>query len=221
MGLLSSIGNFVSNIGSSVLKGVESAVGSVAQSVGSTAIKALESVFDGGVGSLTKGIQGLVPNLPGPLSFLSDGLKSLIGKGGQAVSNAGNSGIESFIQSLVNAIQGKQVQTPSGTTTVNTPSLPSRSTTQAAATAAAAATAGSYAAGAPSSAVQGNNPADAAANAAAGLHWPAFPSDPNDPGAMAKYQAEMQKVSLMLNMYTQVMSLVHDTGKQIAQNIRA
>lgn len=198
MGLLSGIGRTLS----SVVKAVAPAV---IKAVAPQAVTLLKGIVGDLFSAGTKALNNLASNLPSPLQKLA---KSLIGSLMPKLDNLAEGGIEKLINSLVK--QATERFAP-GVGNVVLPALQDRAPAITDATA-------SVSSAATSTNGQSNSASDLP---------PKFPSNPNDIGAMNKFNADMQayqqRLSAMQN-YWQMMSNIlksnSDTQKAMIANLR-
>lgn len=196
-----------------LLSGVGRALGGVMRTLAPTVIKALapgatqllKGIVGDGFGAASKLLNNLASNLPSPLRSLA---KSLLASVMPKLQGMAESGIEKAIGQLAGAATERFAP---GAGNVTLPPLENRAAAMAAAN--------------PQAATGDTNPMPNLGN---GPNLPpAFPSNPNDIGAMNKFNADMQayqqRLSAMQN-YWQMMSNIlksnSDTQRAMVANLR-
>jgi len=209
---------------SSAFKGIGSALGGIAKTAIQAVAPKVTDMLKGVVGDLfsqgTKALQGVVSGLPGPFGAIAS---SLVGAGGNALSNLAQGGLEKLIQSIVGQPSERPVAGAPAGTTVTPPALaptaagaPSRASTAAEATANVTSAANTATGGAFGS----------ASSSGGGLPIPSEPDinsfgDLSKPENLFKAQTAMQKYSQMMQLLTSLQQMQHETAKSVIQNIRA
>jgi hypothetical protein len=225
----------IRSLSQSLLRGLRPIAQTALRSIGDLARNTLRQV----AGDIFSGVKQFATNL---FSRIPDPIKNLFGGLLNSIFPGLNLG--QLMQQASAAASQPHTTTDSAGNTVNVPSLPDRGNTAnvgsaqtAFNTALSSVTGGSPAAVRPgatastgaASTSSGSSDAPGSSyssfDSTGGVTIPSMPSakgrNLKDPNVMADYQEQMQWYTQMLMLRSQIQSMMHDTRKQIVQNMRA